>query len=151
MKGNIIDNVIPVDFGRGSRVEPISQPLPSVSQSTGTQQIRPQDPEIRESDQRISFLEQRRVEIRNVFSVKLHLLPNKRLNLPLDVIVEQDDGGFIARPVGLPLYGYGEGPNEAIEMLSREIESLYEDLLEDDDFSDKWLRIKRFLCEVISD
>jgi len=151
MKENIVDNVIPVDFGSGSRVQNISQPLPTVSQSTGTQQIRPRDPEIRELDQRVSFLEQRRVEIRNVFSVKLRLLPSKRLDPPLDIIVEQDDGGFIARPVGLPLYGYGEDANEAIEMLSREIESLYEDLLEDDDFSDEWLRIKRFLSEVVSD
>lgn len=151
MKGNIVDNIIPVDFGRRSRVEPISPPLSTVAQSTGTQQIRPQNPEIRELDQRISFLEQRRIEIRSIFSVKLHLLPSKQLNPPLDVIVEQDDGGFIARPVGLPLYGYGEDPNEAIEMLSREIESLYDDLVEDDDFSDKWLRIKRFLSEVISD
>jgi len=151
MKESIIDNVISVDFGRRSGVEHTSQPLSTVSQSTGTQQIRPLAPEIRELDQRVSFLEQRRVEIRNVFSVKLHLLPSKRLTPPLDVIVEQDDGGFIARSVGLPLYGYGEDPNEAIEMLSREIESLYEDLLEDDDFSDKWLRIKRFLSEVVSD
>jgi hypothetical protein len=67
------------------------------------------------------------------------------------VILEQDEEGFIARPVDLPLYGYGEAPNDAIEMLGREIESVYEDLMEDENFSDKWLRVKRFLSEIITE
>ena len=83
--------------------------------------------------------------------IKINLLPNKTLKIPLDAIVEPDEKGFIVRLTDLPLYGYGEDPKEAIEMLKREIESLYEDLMEDDEFSDEWLRIKKFLSERITE
>jgi len=75
----------------------------------------------------------------------LQRLQHRSLTDPLEIIIEQDEGGFIARTTDLPLYGYGEDRIEAIEMLKREIESLYEDLTEDDNFSDEWIEIKRFL------
>jgi len=78
-------------------------------------------------------------------------LPHKTLINPLDVIVEPDDDGFLARTPDFPLYGYGKDRMEAIEMLKREIESLYEDLMEDDNFSEEWINIKRFLTETIID
>jgi predicted RNase H-like HicB family nuclease len=77
------------------------------------------------------------------------MLPSKVLKISLDAIIEPDESGFIARLTDLPLYGYGEDPKEAIDMLKREIESLYEDLMEDDEFSEEWLRIKKFLAEKI--
>ncbi|MBI5603503.1 MAG: hypothetical protein HY879_09105 [Deltaproteobacteria bacterium] len=61
--------------------------------------------------------------------------------------MEPDGTGFIARTTEIPLYGHGNNPEDAVEMLKREIESLYEDLMEDDEFSEEWLNIKRFLME----
>lgn len=82
---------------------------------------------------------------------KINLLPNKNLNTPLDAIVESDDGGFIARTIDIPLYGYGDDPIEAIDALKCEVESLYDELMEDDEFSDDWLKIKEFLRERVID
>jgi hypothetical protein len=83
--------------------------------------------------------------------VQLNRLSHKILKLPIDVLVEPDDQGFLARTPDLPLYGYGEdrieaidmlkretlygyGEDriEAIDMLKREIESLFDELLESD-------------------
>ena len=76
-------------------------------------------------------------------------MPTKRLRTPLDAIVEQDDDGFIARITDVPLYGYGDDPVEAIDALKCEIESLCDDLMEDDDFTEEWLTIKDFLKKQI--
>lgn len=80
---------------------------------------------------------------------KINLLPTKSLRTPLDAIVEQGDDGFIARITDVPLYGYGDDPVEAIDALKCEIESLYDDLMEDDDFTEEWLTIKDFLKKRI--
>jgi predicted RNase H-like HicB family nuclease len=81
--------------------------------------------------------------------VQLNRLPHKILKLPLDVLVEPDDQGFLARTPDLPLYGYGEDRIEAIDMLKREIESLFDELIESDHLSEEWLSIKSFLSERI--
>lgn len=57
--------------------------------------------------------------------------------------------GHIARAVDLPLFGFGDDALEAINALKDEIESLYNDLMEDDKFSEEWLRYKRFLKEIV--
>ena len=100
---------------------------------------------------KISALEEkiRRIEKATVGYIKINLLPTKSLRTPLDAIVEQDDGGFIARITDIPLYGYGDDPVEAIDALKCEIESLYDDLMEDDDFTEEWLTIKDFLKKRI--
>jgi hypothetical protein len=82
-------------------------------------------------------------------TVRINFLANKNLKAPIDAILERDGEGFIARTLEMPLYGYGEDPIEAMDTLKREIESLYEDLMEDDNFTDDWLRIKAFLLERI--
>jgi predicted RNase H-like HicB family nuclease len=82
--------------------------------------------------------------------VRLNRLPHKILKSPLDVLVERDDQGFLARTPDLPLYGYGEDRIEAIDMLKREIESLFDELLENNHLSEEWLNIKRFMTERIS-
>lgn len=83
--------------------------------------------------------------------IKIQRLPNKNLKIPLDAIVDFDEAGYLARATDLPLYGYGDDSIEAIEMLKREIESLYDELREDDSFSDEWLKIKSFLTERIAE
>lgn len=82
-------------------------------------------------------------------TIKLNMLETRRLKSPMDVIVEPDDDGFIARTVDFPLFGYGDDRIEAIETLKSEIESLYEDLMEDDNFTEEWKGIKDYLKEQV--
>lgn len=95
--------------------------------------------------------EVRRVQRRGTGYIKLHTLPNRALTVPLDVAVEPDDGGYIARSFDLPLYGYGDDPVEAVDALKCEIESLIDDLLENDDLTPEFVRIKSFLIHAIAD
>ena len=83
--------------------------------------------------------------------IKLNMLETKRMRAPLDVIIEEDGEGFIARAVDFSLFGYGDDRIEAIDALKSEIESLYFDLLEDDNFTEEWLNMKNFLKELIID
>jgi hypothetical protein len=88
---------------------------------------------------------------REAIIIKLNMLETKRMRRPLDVVIEDDDEGFIARSVDLNLFGYGDDRIEAIDALKFEIESLYFDLIEDNNFSEEWLNIKNFLKELIID
>lgn len=91
---------------------------------------------------KIESLEQSRV-------FKISILPTKKLKEPIEAILEADDEGYIIRTIDLPLYGYGDDPIEATQNLKYEIESLYDDLMEDDNFSDEWLRYKSYLKKVV--
>lgn len=82
-------------------------------------------------------------------TVSLSRLKHRHLKIPLSVIVEPDDDGFIAKTPELPLYGYGEDRDEAIDNLKIEIESLYADLMQDDNFTEEWIQIKAFLKERV--
>ena len=82
-------------------------------------------------------------------TLRISRLKTKELNLPLDILVEPDADGFIAKNPDLPLYGYGDERDEAISNLQSEIETLYEDLMADDNFSEEWLQIKAFLRERV--
>ena len=83
--------------------------------------------------------------------ITIKTLPNKILREGLDAVVEPDGDGYIARTVDLPLYGNGDDVIDAVDMLKREIVSLYDDLMEDDNFTDEWLKIKAFLKDLIRD
>jgi hypothetical protein len=83
--------------------------------------------------------------------IKLNMLGTKQLRNPLDVIIEEDDEGFIARAVDFPLFSYGDDRIEAIDALKFEIESLYFELMEDDNFSEEWLSVKNFLKDSVID
>jgi hypothetical protein len=87
----------------------------------------------------------------SVSIIKIGMISGKRFKTPLDVAVELDEPGFIARAVDLPLYGHGDDAYEAIEMLKAELNSLYADLMEDDNFSDEWLNVKKYLQENIQE
>ena len=91
----------------------------------------------------------KRIRMMGIGFIKVNLLPTKTLKVPIDAIVEPDDDGFIARTTDIPLYGYGDDPIEAVEALESEIESLYDDLTVDDEFTDEWLKIKEFLQQRI--
>ncbi|MBF0498376.1 MAG: hypothetical protein HQK57_11620 [Deltaproteobacteria bacterium] len=81
--------------------------------------------------------------------VKIQRLVSMNLTTPLDVIVEPDGDGVIANAVDFPVYGSGDDVIDALEMLKRDIESLYHDLMEDDNLASEWLQVKQFLKERI--
>lgn len=81
--------------------------------------------------------------------VQIQVLTHRRLTRPISAILEPNGDGYIAQAVDLPLYGSGDGRKEAIEALKEDIESLYEELMADDDFSEEWLRYKAFLREIV--
>ena len=78
-------------------------------------------------------------------------LETKRLLAALSVLVEPDGLGYIAQTIDFPLYGSGDTPHEAIDMLKSEIESLYNDLMEDDNFSNDWLTKKKLLSAIVAE
>lgn len=82
---------------------------------------------------------------------KINFLPTKNLREPLDIILERDGEGFIARTLEIALYGYAVDAFEAVSALKYEIENLYDELMEDDNFTEEWLRIKEFLRQRITD
>ena len=92
-----------------------------------------------------------RVQSESIGTFKINMLPNKELKGPIDAILERDGEGFLARCIELPLYGYGLDPVDAIDILKNEIETLYDDLMEDDNFTADWLKIRNYLRSRIAD
>ena len=84
------------------------------------------------------------------FRIKIDNLITRKLTGPIDITVVLDGDDYIAECPDLPLYGYGENKDEAIEMLKREIESLYDDLMRDTDFSSNWDQIREYLKEKVA-
>jgi predicted RNase H-like HicB family nuclease len=82
--------------------------------------------------------------------VRIRSLDHRRLVHPIDVVVEPDGDGFIAKtPELTEVFGFGDAASEAVDSLKREIESLYEDLMQDDNFTPAWLRVKTFLKNLV--
>lgn len=79
------------------------------------------------------------------FSIQLDRLKTLSLSSPISVILESDSDGYIARTSDMPLYGYGDDIIEALDVLKIEIESLYFELMENDEFREEWLNIKKYL------
>jgi hypothetical protein len=130
-------------------------------QLTGLEQTRPRILEHLDMPEKLNKLsmqyeqlsqELQKLKAAMVVLVKLNFVAGRRLKTPLEVVIERDDEGFIARSVDLPLYGYGDDQYEALDCLKREIDSLYHDLMQDNEFTSEWLQIKKFLQEnVLSD
>jgi len=83
-------------------------------------------------------------------TIQISKLLTKELNWPIKIFVEPDDKGFIAKTLNLPLYSYGDTENEAISNMKHEIESLYNDLIEDDNFTDEWFVVKNYLTRIVN-
>jgi hypothetical protein len=86
-----------------------------------------------------------KIQSDSISVIRINFLPNKVLKAPIQAVVERDEEIFLARALEIPLYGQGEDVVEAVDSLKCEIESLYDDLMEDDNFTDEWLKIKEFL------
>ena len=153
----MVDQVYDFDFEKARRREEVSPtyqtPQTTVTDSTGvTPQI-----ELLEAFKETArglvsdFKEAKRAQNESIGTFKINMLPNKEIKAPIDAILERDGEGFLARTIELSLYGYGLDPIDAIDILKNEIESLYDDLMEDDNFTDDWLRIKNYLRSRIAD
>jgi len=81
--------------------------------------------------------------------VNISTLHTLNLNTEISVVVEPEGEEYIARCIDFPLYALGNDLAEAIDNLRIEIETLYYELQEDDNFSDDWLNYKRFLNSII--
>ena len=57
---------------------------------------------------------------------------------------------FLAKTIKLPLHSYGDSKEEALSNLKHNIQSFYEELMEDDDFSEQWLHYKKYLKEIVT-
>ncbi len=86
---------------------------------------------------------------KRVFSSFIEDLPDYRLSAPIRIVVEKDSDGVTVTTPDLPLYGYGDDLEEALANLKIEIQSLYEDLMKDDKFSEDWFPVKNFLRRVV--
>lgn len=100
-------------------------------------------------NQRLAEVERKIASIEREAGRRIHRLNKYNLREPLDIIIQKDGTGFIASSIDLPLFGYGDDIGEAIDGLKEEIENLYEELQEDDNFTNNWKKIKKFLCQVI--
>lgn len=83
--------------------------------------------------------------------INIDKLLEKRLRRSISVVLERDDDGYIAKISQLPLYGFGDTKKEALDHLKFEIESLYAELNEDDNFTDEWLKYRDWLSGLIMD
>ncbi len=104
------------------------------------------DRKIEKIEGRLSLLEAR---ANSRQSLKILRLPHFDLSTCLDIIVEPDDGGYLASSIDTGLFGFGDSIQDAVEKLRLEIESMYSDLMEDDDFSSEFLHLKSFLDSII--
>ena len=84
-------------------------------------------------------------------AIAINRLETLELRSPLTVLVEKDEDAYLAVCPDIPqLYGHGEDSQSAVLSLQKEIESLWNDLKEDDDFSDEFLGLKRFLARIVN-
>ncbi|HXK48854.1 MAG TPA: hypothetical protein PKW56_00145 [Clostridiales bacterium] len=81
---------------------------------------------------------------------KIDSLIKYKLNNAIEITVEYDEIHYLAKTKTLPLYACGENREEAVKNLKYEIESLYEDLQSDDDFSPEWLKHKKYLNSIVT-
>lgn len=81
----------------------------------------------------------------------LHSLESLNLKQPLSVSIEYDEIYYIAKSLDLPIYAIGEDVKEAVNNLKIELEELYYELIEDDNFSEEWLKYKKLLKNLIAE
>ena len=67
----------------------------------------------------------------------------------MEIEILSDDDGYCAKTPDLPmLYGCGETEHEAVIMLKREILSLRDDLIDDDNLTQEWLEIREQVVRI---
>lgn len=80
---------------------------------------------------------------------EIRRLPSIQLAVPIRAAVSYVDGEWVAETTDFPLYGSGSSLADAKAMLSREVESLWDDLNGGGNFSDDWISVRRLLQRAI--
>ncbi len=71
-------------------------------------------------------------------------------NTPIKITTEPDEEAFIAKTPDFPtLYGFGDTEGEAVDMLLEDIENLYFELQEDDNFYPDFLAMKERFTQIV--
>ena len=85
------------------------------------------------------------VQIKNLYNDKLELKE------PLNIILEQDSGSFVASSVDIDAYGIGDSEKEAIKDLGDNIEDLYFTLKKEgkEKLGPDMLKISNFISSII--
>lgn len=85
-----------------------------------------------------------------VLQVPINRLVTYSLRKPIACMVEPDDDEWLAQVPDIPqVFGLGKTTTLAVQALMDEIESLYDDLLESDDFTPDWLALRSYLKGII--
>ena len=83
---------------------------------------------------------------------KLEAVGAFQLARPIHVLIEPDDGQYLARAPDVPrVFGHGDDPWEALDNLAAEIASLWSDFQSGDDFTADWDTIRGVLEDLIDD
>lgn len=90
--------------------------------------------------------EERYFQIANI-----NMLESLRLKKPMSISIEFDEIYYIAKSLDLPIYAVGEDSKEAVVNLKMELEEVYYELIEDDNFSEEWLKYKELLKNFVAD
>lgn len=92
-----------------------------------------------------------RLRQEEAMALTISRLETHLLSSPVSVIVEPDENLFLAKTPDFPLlYGVGDDRVEAVEMLQREIESLWRDLQEEPEpLNEEWECTRRLLNKLV--
>ena len=85
------------------------------------------------------------IKVKNILSKKYKLKTGKSLVF----LQTHEDNLFYLKSKKLNLFSYGKTLSISIKMMREEIESLYDELQSDDNFSPEYLKIKSYLNKVI--
>ena len=77
--------------------------------------------------------------------ISIYGLATIKLKNPIEITVEPDDNGFIAKMIDFNLYCYDNTEDLAIEGLKWEIEDAFNDLLDDNNLTNEWNKFREYI------
>ncbi len=85
----------------------------------------------------------------NTTAINFDKVVDKFLNVSLTGTVHYEDGEYVAELLDMPLFSVGKSEKKAIKNLQYELDTLYAELMEDDNFSEEFLAYKDFFLKNI--
>jgi predicted RNase H-like HicB family nuclease len=89
--------------------------------------------------------------IDNITAINFDKVVDKSLNVSLMGTVHYEDGEYVAELLDMPLFSVGKSKKKAIKNLQYELDTLYTELMEDDNFSEEFLTYKDFFLKNIQE
>lgn len=81
--------------------------------------------------------------------VRIIDLPGKTLSSPILAFVRYDETHYLAECIEVPIYAIGNSMKESLSNLKEQLLELYDELKDDDELSDEWLKHKSYLKGII--